>query len=167
MSLEYNISTRIIDPLNLVNTVYLVGGTQIPGFHSCGYYVEDYDTTLPELSEHLDVSRFGAAGSMVSKLHELRIFAEALTDGTFLSVDLQQKRMNCLDLGNGAGYGMGLLKYNEFYGHNGEVEGFTSLMMNAPTRNCTIVIWYNCDLEDANPTSLLSLIPKIIYSNMN
>jgi len=64
---------------------------------------------------------------------------------------------------HGREYGMGIFRYKDFYGHNGGLWGYTSLMMNSPDRNCTIIIWYNCQLYESEPTELLYIIPKLIY----
>jgi len=166
LSLEYNIRTRVFDPLNLINTVYLVGGTQIPGYHSCAYYGGEYDPSAPELSEYLDASYAGAAGGAISDIFELKTYVHALVDGQYLSDSLQAKRLECHEMGDphGRTYGMGVMGYKGFYGHNGGTFGYTSLMMHSPERNCTIVIWYNCQLPES-PTDLLYVIPQLIYSD--
>jgi D-alanyl-D-alanine carboxypeptidase len=166
-TLEYNIRTRILDDLNFVNTAYLEGGAEIPGFHSSGYYAGEYDPELPDLSEFSDVSWAGAAGSMISDIYELRIYAEALANGYFLNADTHQKRIDCLTVsGTTMKYGQGIFDFNGFYGHNGGMPGYTSLMISSPTRNCTIIIWYNCQLEESDPTQLVNFIPKIIYPDL-
>jgi D-alanyl-D-alanine carboxypeptidase len=168
ISLESNIRTRIINELNLINTTYLIAGTDIPGYHSSAYYGGDYEPDLPECSEYIDVSWAGASGSMISNIFELRTYVEALTSGRFLSSELQQQRMNCNDMGNALGlkYGLGIFEYKGFYGHNGGIFGYTSLMVNSPERNCTIVIWYYSKLDKATPTSLLAVIPKLMYPDL-
>jgi D-alanyl-D-alanine carboxypeptidase len=167
-SLEYNMRTRIIDPLNLINTVYLVGGSQIPGYHSSAYYGGEYDPTLPDVSEYLDISYAGAAGSAISNIYELKTYVEELSGGQFLTPTMQQKRLDCHDIGSPLGlkYGMGIFNYKSFYGHNGSTFGYTSLMIHSPERNCTIIIWYNCQINETTPTDLLYVIPKLIYQDI-
>lgn len=162
-SLELNINTRILNSLNLSNTTYLVGGTSIPGFHPSAYYGGDYDPGLPELSEYLDVSWAGAAGCMTSNIVDLKKYVEALAGGEFLLPATQQERLVCPEIDSGFGYGEGIIGYKGFYGHNGEYPGFSSLMINSPERKCTIIVWYNCELESANQLVLLKLIPELIY----
>jgi len=167
-SLEYNIKTRIFDPLNLTNTMYLVGGTQIPGNHSSAYYAGDYEPELPDLSEYFDNSYSGAAGAVISNIYEVKTYVKALVEGQFISPELQIKRLDCHEIGaaNGLKYGMGIFEYKGFHGHNGGMFGYTSLMIHSLEKNCTIIIWYNCQLSDANPTQLISIIPEIIYPNI-
>lgn len=163
ISLESNIKTRIIDNLNLVNTAYLISGTNIPGFHSSAYYYGEYDADFPEYSEYYDVSWAAAAGSAISDIYELKKYVKALVDGEFLSDETQQKRMVCPE--SNSFYGLGILNYKGFYGHNGSMPGYTSLMIYSPERNCTIIVWYNCQLDDALPFILMQLIPELIYSD--
>jgi len=167
-SLEYNIRTRIFDPLELINTVYLVGGTQIPGYHSSAYYGGDYEPELPDLSEYFDNSYAGAAGAAISNIYELKTFAKALVEGQFISPELQLKRLDCHEIRSidGMKYGMGIFEYKGFYGHNGGTFGYTSLMIHSLEKNCTIIIWYNCQLADADPTQLITRIPNIIYPDI-
>ncbi|MBI9038189.1 MAG: beta-lactamase family protein [Bacteroidales bacterium] len=167
-SLEYNVRTRIIDQLNLINTVYLVGGSQVPGYHSNGYYIGEYDPSLPASLEYFDVSWAGAAGCMVSTIYELKPYVRALVDGTFLSPELQQKRMICQEWNPPifAKYGMGIMEYKEFYGHGGSIFGCTSVMMHSIEKNCTIVIWFNCQIETITPTLMLPVWVRTIYPDL-
>lgn len=166
-SLESEIRIRIIDKLGLKNTRYLNNGTEIPGYHPKAYYKGPYDLAFPECSELLDCSWAGAAGSMVSNLFELKIYAEALSGGYFLSDTLQQHRLDCHEMpGSDKKYGLGIFSYDNFYGHSGGYPGFTSLMMNSPERNCTIIIWYNCQLFDTTPIMLFPRVVKTIYPDL-
>ncbi len=167
LSLEYNIRTRIFDPLELINTVYLVGGTQLPGYHSSAYYAGEYDPSLPDVSEYFDISYAGAAGAAISDVYELKTYAIALAEGQFISSALQLDRLDCHEIGSDKGlkYGMGIFGYKGFYGHNGGTFGYTSLMVHSPDKNCTIIIWYNCYLPET-PTDLLYVIPHIIYNDL-
>lgn len=61
---------------------------------------------------------------------------------------------------------MGIMEYKGFYGHNGALPGYTSLMMHSPELNCTIIIWYNSQIDSSVPTDLLYVIPKLIYPDL-
>ena len=162
ITLEAHINYRIIVPLGLTKTFYVVSGTQIPGYHSKAYYIGDTSDDT-DVSEYFDYSFARAAGGAISDIFDLRKFVNALTDGYFLSDSLQNKRMDCNSIaGNPMKYGMGIFDNSGFYGHNGAAPGYSSLMVHSPERNCTIVIWYNSALETA-PTSLLNVIQNIIY----
>ncbi|MCK5820515.1 MAG: beta-lactamase family protein [Bacteroidales bacterium] len=167
-SLESLVNLRIIEPLNLEKTTYIIGGTEIPGFHSKAYYFGDYDEDFPELSEYMDYSFARAAGGMISDIFDLKTYVQALTGDCFLSTALQTKRMDTHAVSSSSEltYGMGMMEFKGFYGHNGGAPGYTSLMMHSPERDCTIVVWYNGNLAEANATQLLYLIPKLIYDDI-
>lgn len=167
-TLKENITEKIITPLGLEKTDYFASGVDLPGYHSKAYYFQDYDPDNPEYTEYFDVSWAGPAGSAISTLDELKEYVITLVGGGFLSPELQQRRLNSMiPMENpwGVTYGIGMLEYKGFYGHNGSLPGYTSLMIHSPSKNCTIVIWYNSQLPD-NPTNLLPIIPHLIYSNL-
>lgn len=161
-TLKTLINEIIIEPLDLINTDYYSQGVTFDGYHPKGYYSGQYDSTNPEFGEFFDVSWAGPAGGTVSTVSELKEYVIAMVDGTFLSDELQQRRLNELypcsrpDMD----YGLGILKYGTFYGHTGSIPGFTSLMFYSPEKNCTMIIWFNCQLFDITPAS--SNLPKII-----
>ncbi len=167
-SLKEWITDEIILPLGLKNTGYLLSGTELPGFHSKGYYMNKYDPESPEYTNYFDVSWAGPAGAAYATLEELKEYVIKLAGGGLLSPEMQQIRLNSMkpmENPYGVTYGIGMLEYKGFYGHNGSLPGFTSLMIHSPSRNCTIVIWYNSQLPDT-PTHLLAIIPHLIYEDM-
>ncbi|MFC2130302.1 serine hydrolase domain-containing protein [Bacteroidota bacterium] len=169
-TLEEEINRRIIEELGLSNTYFITNGVEMPGYHPRGYYESQYEADNPDYTEYLDMSSAWAAGSAVSNLYDLKTYVEKLTSGYFLSAELQAKRLDCHQIENSpylAGYGMGIISFKEFYGHNGSITGFTSIMMNSPSKKATIILWYNCQLNDCSPTDLFfqSLLP-VIYPEL-
>jgi D-alanyl-D-alanine carboxypeptidase len=164
-SLESEINTRIINPLGLYNTTYIIAGTEIPGYHPCAYYAGEYDPEIPECSEYFDMSWTGAAGCMTSEIFELGKYAKALVEGYYISDSLQARRLNCNETGGSTEmkYGIGIFQNKDFFGHNGGFPGFTSLMVHSEVKNCTIILWYNCQLDEASPTDMLNVLPKLIF----
>jgi len=165
-SLEKEIDSRIIKPLDLKNTYYMTSGREISGFHPSAYYAGKYDPDFLECSEWLDCSWAGAAGCMISDLFDLKKYVKALVQGTFLNNELQNYRLKTLEVSrSNIRYGLGILSYNDFYGHNGAYPGFSSIMMYSSQKNCTIIICYNCHLQDSTPFMLLPEVISIIYSD--
>ena len=159
------INNRILLPMQLTHTGYLNTGTDFPGPHAHGYYfpdVNDYgDMTAP-----YDISRAGAAGSMYSTPREMQKYVERLVGGGLLSDTLQNRRLNEMQYVGGlfGNYGLGLLKNGSFYGHGGTLWGFTSVIFHSNEKNCTIVIYFNCDLETTiHPLNLFLLYANILY----
>ena len=150
-SMEYNVHNRIIDPLQMNNTKYMSAGKDIPGYHSKAYYGGEVTSDLPELSEYLDISWAGPAGCMISDIYDLKKYVQALAKGELYSTELHQQQIICTDMNIGRPlmYGLGIYESNGFYGHDGQLPGYTSLMIHSPERNCTIVVWYNGQLDNS------------------
>ena len=166
-TLKALIDEIIIEPLGLTSTRYYSEGVEFDGYHPKGYYNGQYDLSNPEFGEYFDVSWAGPAGGAVSTVSELKDYVIAMVDGTFLSDELQQRRLSELYPCSrpDTEYGLGILKYGSYYGHTGSIPGFTSLMFYSPEKNCTMIIWFNCQLFDITPASsgLPEIIEGIIY----
>ena len=160
-SLETEINKRLIQPLHLDNTRFLTQGVSLPGNHGRGYEIRD---TIPnvDVTEYYDISWGWAAGSAYSTPRELQKYVETLVGGGFLSKTLQQKRLtenfyNSPDLWLGKiSYGLGLMRCGRsFFGHGGDLPGFSSSMYHSNEKNCTIILYFNT--QDHVPSALLML----------
>lgn len=148
-NLQHQIQKYIIEPLDLGNTYYFPSGTMLPGPHPKGYYSGSFETGFPEFSEYYDISWAQAAGSIVSAAADLKKYIEALNDGFFLSDSLQQIRMakKILFRAPDVYYSIGAAWFGDYYGHDGGLPGFTSTMVHSNEKNCTMIIWFNCNLD--------------------
>ncbi len=147
--LENQIQHHIIEALGLKNTYYVRSGTTIPAPHPKGYYDGTYEKGFPEFSERYDISWAQAAGCMVSTVYDLKAYVEALNDGTFLSDSLQKLRKSKkIYFREGVYYSIGGAWFNDYYGHDGALPGFTSTMVHSNNKNCTIIVWFNCNLDN-------------------
>ncbi len=148
--LKNQLHQYIIEPLGLTETHFLSSGKMIPGDHPSGYYSGSFEEGDPEFSEYYDISWALAAGSMVSTIRELKEYAEALGNGQFLSDSLQQLRMSkkILFREPDVYYSIGAAWFGDYYGHDGGLPGFTSTMVHSPGKNCTIIVWFNCNLDN-------------------
>lgn len=166
-TLETEINNRIIKPLNLSRTGFLTSGLTFPGPHGKGYYEGTY-LENNEMTEVFDISWAWAAGSAYSCPRELQKYAEALVDGKYLSETLQKTRLNeyilPLSLDYKEGYGLGIWKHGSFYGHPGTLMGFTTAMYHSIEKECTVIIYFNCDVE-LQPDYLFYRFMKILYNN--
>ncbi len=150
-TLQIEILNRIVKPCNLANTGLLTAGKDLPDLHGKGYYRGWYEEN-DDMTEFLDVSWAWAAGSVYSTPRGLQKYVETLVGGGFLSDTLQHRRLNdILNIAPGIDYGLCLAKRGTFYGHNGGMPGFTSTMYHSNDKNCTVVIYFNCDLEMPDP----------------
>lgn len=135
------IQRQVLAPLGLHHTAYAPGAT-IPSPSAHGYLLRkgrQIDTT------NWSYSYASSAGSMASTLGDLKIYAPALATGDgLLGASTQQQRLSFVSTGApGLTYGLGILKAGDFLGHDGEVAGYTSIMLYAPALHVTIVVLGN------------------------
>jgi len=163
-SLKSEIENRILNPLELNNTGFLTSGVTLPGTHGRGYYAGEYEEDA-DVTEYFDISWGWAAGSAYSTPRELQKYAESLVKGDLLPDSLHQRRCDEMtELAPGAAYGLCLLRRGSFYGHNGGLPGFTSSMYHSLEKNCTVIIYFNCQL-DLVPDFLFARFMDILYEN--
>ncbi len=108
----------------------------------------------------------GAAGAMVSNLHDLRIWAAELARGALLSERMQQERLRTVPLTPGAAvsYGLGIADVDGYLGHNGTILGYNSAMFFLPETGATIVVEINrSDLDTDHATPLFGELAKALY----
>jgi D-alanyl-D-alanine carboxypeptidase len=86
------------------------------------------------------------AGAAISTLHDLRIWAKALTTGTLLSPATQRERLSWTPTGSAPTapkYGLGIMDFGGFIGHNGGIPGFQSWMEYQPDKDATVIVLTN------------------------
>ena len=144
------IAERITAPLGLSQT-------KLPAITDTGLatpFTHGYARSGPKLDSLEDVtfwnpSYTSAAGAAVSTASELATWVEALTSGTLLSQEMQQKRIDSVvpipgdTKAASRGYGLGLAKLEGLYGHNGLIPGYNSYMGSDPNKGVTVVLWVN------------------------
>jgi len=160
--LKTQITNRIYAPLGFEHTGFLTSGSVLPGTHGNGYYegtfVEGNDVT-----ERYDMSWAWSAGSAYSTPRELQKYVETMVEGGFLSDTLQKRRLSDMIESAQGGYGLCILHRGSFYGHNGGCPGFTSAMYHSNERNCTIIIYFNCQIDSYIPDNLFLRFANILY----
>lgn len=134
----------VFDPLGLTQTAYPAGPQLVPPY-AHGFVSETPGAPLTDITA-LSPTIAGAAGAITSDLADLRTLATAIGDGTLLTAATQQQRLSTVAIPGSPAYvryGLGLIVMNDFYGHNGEIPGFISVMMRSPSRDITIVAVLN------------------------
>jgi D-alanyl-D-alanine carboxypeptidase len=163
-TLEQEIESRIINPLQLNKTGFLTSGLELPGTHGRGYYFGEY-VENEDLTEYFDISWAWAAGSAYSTPRELQQYVKTLVGGGFLTDEMQQMRLTEMrEIAPNVAYGLSLLKRGSFYGHNGGLHGFTSSMYHSNEKDCTVIIYFNCQLE-LSPDYLFYRYVDILYGS--
>jgi D-alanyl-D-alanine carboxypeptidase len=137
-TLRQELTGRIIRPLRLRDTFFPINRPTIPGRNTRGY-------SLP-LSEQgpvldgplLDFTVYNpslawAAGNLVSDLGDLARFFRALLGGRLLPPRLLAEMTTTVPIGQGAGYGLGLLVLDtpcgRLIGHDGGIPGFITIVL--------------------------------------
>ncbi|MGN5239816.1 MULTISPECIES: serine hydrolase [unclassified Rhodococcus (in: high G+C Gram-positive bacteria)] len=133
---------RILGPLGLTNTAYVVDASLWADPHPVGYA-----QGAGELEEQPDnLSIFGPAGSMISTLDDGRVWGEVLATGTLLQPETQAERQEGAPLDEGPPYDIYALGIGEtagWWGHNGEGLGFTAALFHNPESGATVVVFMN------------------------
>jgi len=169
-SLETEINNRIFQPLQLNSSGFLTSGLELPGIHGRGYETRDNIPNV-DVTEYYDLSWAWAAGSAYSTPRELQKYVERLVAGGYLSDSLQQKRLtenfySRPDLWLGKiSYGLGLMRCGRsFFGHGGDLPGFSSIMYHSNEKDCTVILYFNT--QDQLPSAFLLLrFMDILYGN--
>lgn len=149
------IEERILDPLGLNNTFYpSTSNMPSPFAHGYGFDpLEDVSLSNPTSSS--------GSGAMISRLEDMKAWAEALGSGSLLSAEAQSARIASLqpivfspcadqdpdrpkrDCPEYDRYGNGMGEISGWVGHTGEYLGYTNLVMYEPESGAVVVIMTN------------------------
>ncbi|MEL6797576.1 MAG: serine hydrolase domain-containing protein, partial [Planctomycetota bacterium] len=142
------IDERICQPLGLANTAYSVESS-LPKPFAKGYQYGDADGPnfwVGEGTVAWDVtdtspSMWHAAGAMYSTLDDTRVLMDAITRGELVSDEAFAEQTTWRDAGYPVDYwyGLGLVKYFDTIGHNGNLPGYQVTAVRAPERDLTVV----------------------------
>lgn len=140
----------IFQPLGMHESHLPPSSSVIPDPHAQGYmYGADFTGQGPTLNvTDWNPSYAWTAGSMISTLHDLKIWAKALATGRLLSAATQKERLTwaiCAPrwLGKPQCYGLGVIGFDGFLGHDGQIFGFTSWIGYQPQNGATIIVLAN------------------------
>jgi D-alanyl-D-alanine carboxypeptidase len=149
-----------------------LSSSAIPDPHAQGYM---YGTDSTGKGPTLNVTDWNpsiawTAGSVISTLHDLKIWARALATGRLLSAATQKERLTwaiCAPvwLGRPLCYGLGVEDSGGFIGHNGEISGFQSWMGYLPQKGATIIVLVNLSVA-AHGSSPADELAKVIQKEL-
>ncbi len=128
-------------------------------------------TLAPKDVTDVNPSWAWSAGAGISTAPDLVAYARALTDGTLLGPKLQQLRLDSIlptdpAVPDGPGYGLGLAKFGQLYGHTGELPGFNTFVGHDPVRDLTVVVWTSLEPSPdgrAPATTLARAVIEALY----
>lgn len=130
-----------------------LSSSAIPAPHAQGYmYGTDFTGRGPTLNV-TDWNPSGAwtAGAMISTLHDLKVWAKALATGQLLSATTQKARLTwaiCVPLwlGKPQCYGLGVIDFGGFLGHDGSIPGYTSWTGYQPQSGAMTIVLVNLNV---------------------
>jgi len=106
------------------------------------------------------------AGGAISTVDDLKTYVTALVDGGLLDEQMQKARMDSIKPTNpatpSAGYGLGIAKFDQLYGHDGQIPGYMTFMGHDPKTGLTIVIGTNLATAPSGEGSALVILKKLI-----
>ncbi len=163
------INTRIIKKLGLKDTIFPTT-SEIPGNHIHGYSDLENKAELVDWTTQ-NVSWGWTAGAMISNMYDLKTYAKALTDGTFLSKELQEKRLTeWVDVKKKTfdfvQYGLAVFNAAGFIGHNGELPGYITGAFYNPEKDITIVIISNIYERDRAILEIFEGLVTIVWPDI-
>lgn len=149
-SVAEQISTRLLKPFSLVQTSYPDNQT-MPGPWAHGYGLnskrgwEDVSGTIP-------VSLMGAAGAMVSDMHDMQRWVKLYVTGKTNGAATQRARMACIPIGTGnLAFGLGIGCSAGWYGYAGGLPGYNTANYYFPKQDITIVAWVTLQQDKPTP----------------
>jgi len=157
------ITDNVVAALGLTGTSYPTDFT-IPDPHPTGYVPDVTDPSQPfdnvarppRVVTELNPAVPGTAGAMISRMSDLKVWAQELAGGSLLTEKTQQARLDAIKKLDGQkinfGYGLGIIGLNEFLGHDGAIYGFSSVAMRRPQTDTTIVMVANESTNFTTPT---------------
>jgi D-alanyl-D-alanine carboxypeptidase len=137
-TLRQELTGRSIRPLRLRDSFFPVNRPDIPGRNARGYSLPLGDQGPVLDGPLLDFTVYNpslawAAGNLVSDLDDLTRFFRALLGGRLLPPGLLTEMTTTVPIGQGAGYGLGLLVLDtpcgRLIGHDGGIPGFITIVL--------------------------------------
>jgi D-alanyl-D-alanine carboxypeptidase len=184
--LETEFDSRILTPLGMTESSFPTTSNVLPDPHPDGYTygtnVETKDTNvLPPQTQaaaragtltpmdvtYVNPSWAWSAGAGISTTDDLATFIQALVGGGLLSDAMQKTRLDSIQPidptdPQGAGYGLALARFGQFYGHTGELPGFNTFAGYDPEREIAVVVWASLAPSPDGRDPAVELARKII-----
>ncbi|MEU1405393.1 serine hydrolase domain-containing protein [Streptomyces sp. NPDC005728] len=155
------IHQHILAPAGMQSTLFPTGA-EFPAPHAQGYTDQTADGKVGDTADW-NPSWGWAAGAMISKQDDLRVWARTVATGQFpdgrrmIGPAMQKQRLITPATPiPGAGYGLGIFDVQGWIGHNGSLPGYESLTVYLPSAQATMVVLLNTDInhDDEEPSTL-------------
>lgn len=166
-SAESVITSDVIRPAGLRHTSFPTVAT-MPKPYAHGYYAgpdgmgrqRDYTRVNPKVA--------WTAGGIVSTLGDLQRWGKVLATGALLPRTLQAQRLRFGTIPNGSGppvgYGLGILRFGDWLGHDGAIFGFSTETFYDPHTGAEITAAANLSSNSSTPTfGIFATIAQKLY----
>jgi D-alanyl-D-alanine carboxypeptidase len=165
---ESVITGDIIRPLGLTQTSFpTTAAMPVPFAH--GYYAGP-DSTRAQITDITAVNPAVAwtAGAMISTVRDLQKWGQELLSGSLIGPRLQRERLRLGTIPNGkgppVGYGLGILRFADWYGHDGAIFGFSTETFQDRRTGAQIVVATNLSSNFTTPAmDIFGLIAQHLY----
>lgn len=166
---------RFITPYGLTQTFMppedTVMGVETPGWTSFSA-PGVYDTDAAPLFHPCFESMIFTAGAMVTQPSDLCKFTRLLHGGQILNDTslTRMKQFTPVSAGGGNGYGHGCIRYpfaggKTYYGHSGDISGFTQFSAHNPIDSITITVSIN--RNNAPRIPIAQAILNVLYTELS
>ncbi len=144
LSLADYLQQNVFGPLGVTRTSFPANGLMpVPYAHG---YNETPDGTVVDATQW-NPSWGYAAGQVVSTAADLKTWAAAVGTGALLSPFAQAQRLSGgTTLVPGVDYMFAIFNAEGWIGHNGDIPGYTTVMVYLPERDATLVVMVNSDV---------------------
>ena len=167
-SAESVITRDVIERAGLRDTSFPTT-PKIPSPFSRGYYAgDDGDGPLRNYTRSNPKVAW-TAGGMISTLDDIEKWGRQLARGTLLSRRLQRERLKLGTIPNPGppvGYGLGILGFGDWLGHDGAIFGYSTVTMYERSSGAQIVAAANLSSNFSTPTlEIFGAIAQRLYPN--
>ncbi|HEX6667815.1 MAG TPA: serine hydrolase [Solirubrobacterales bacterium] len=151
--LEELIASRLAEPLGIANTVLPApDDTALPSPGTNGYINEfgvlEFEEDGAEVKAGMDVTDWSLSsaqggGAMHTTLHELGVWGASMFGNDLLEKEQGAKRLKTTAIPGAGQYGLGIQRFGDWYGHDGETYGWEALVLHDPKSGVTAVMATN------------------------
>lgn len=151
--IEDEVKTRLIDKLHLNNTFFPTVISFPAGIpYSKGYIVDADNKIKKDYTDFLTPCLSWSAGAMISNIEDIKIWIEACAGGSLISDSTHQERKKTIAWDEAKmSYGLGIMEYKGFWGHGGNIMGYSTVILRSPERKTTIAVMINSSLDQLHP----------------
>jgi D-alanyl-D-alanine carboxypeptidase len=175
---------RLFKPLGLTSTkLPAADDSSIPDPHARGYQfgtnvetIDSYAVPAADLPKALDgtlqpidmtdanPSWTWTAGGAISTPDQLADYVEGMVDGGLLDPATQKLRLDSIipvdpNAKSGGGYGIGIVEFApNVYGHDGQIPGYSTLMVRDPVADNTVIIGTNLAASPVNGANAATVV---------